>query len=376
MCNPIRVLLISGSYPQIKCGVGDYTAQLARALGRRGDVEVCVVTDADAQFSPDLDHNVQLFPVIHGWKFTEISAILRKIISWRPDVVHMQFGSRKYRLKTLPWLMPAFLRMKKQCVIQTWHEWPNDLPRFIRNLPNALVRGGLVVVKPEIEATMSPWYRRLIRKKYFRYIPNASAIPQIYLNGLERSLVHNQLAPGMNRIVAFFGFANPRKGLENIFEIIDPETNLLVLICELDSSNSYHRRLLARINSKPWRGNVVVTGYLPPEKVGRILAAADAVALPFPDGGGVWSTSAHAAVAQGTFVLVTSHTRNGYDPTENVYYAHPGDHDEMRAAMRTYNGRRVNPKVAVSDQWDKIAEAHVSLYRDSLLHADSNMNDA
>jgi glycosyltransferase involved in cell wall biosynthesis len=372
----IRVLLISGSYPTIKCGVGDYTAQLARALARRDDTEVCVLTDADARSSPDLDQGVQLFSVIHGWKFTEASSIIRKVIDWRPDVVHMQFGSSRYHLKILPWLMPVLLRFQKLTVVQTWHEWPEDPLRFLRNLPNALARGGLVVVKPEIDVAMSQWYRRLIQHKCFRFIPNASAIPQVCLTDDERALVRGRFTLGADKLVAFFGFANSRKGVEDIFKIVDPKSNFLVLVCELDSSDSYHRLLLDQINSEPWRGKVMVTGFLPPEEVGCILAAADAVVLPFPNGGGGWSTSTSAAVAQGTFVLVTSNSKYGYDPEENIYYAHPRNYEEMREAMELYTGRRVMPKTMLSDQWDKIADAHVVLYREVLVVSRSKKKGA
>ena len=366
MPDRIRVLLISGSYPPIRCGVGDYTAHLATALGRRGDTVVSVVTDTDARRAHHLDRDIQLFPVINGWKFAEVSAILRKIMDWRPDVVHMQFGSSRYHRKILPWLMPALLSFRRRTVVQTWHEWPEDPLRILRNLPNALVPGGLAVVKPEIKVAMSPWYRRLIGHKYFRFIPNASAIPQICLSSLERSVVHDEFAHGTDNLIVFFGFANPRKGIENIFDIVDPRSNSLVLVCELEPSNPYHRMLLDQINSEPWRGKVTVTGYLPREDVGRILAAADAVILPFPDGGGGWSTSTHAAVAQGTFVLVTSHDRHGYDAEENVYYARPGNYKEMRDAMRLYAGQRVERRTTLSCQWDKIADAHMTLYRDIL----------
>jgi len=194
------------------------------------------------------------------------------------------------------------------------------------------------------------------------------------LNSLERAVVHDQFAQGADNLIVFFGFANPRKGIANLFEIIDPRLNSLVLACELEPSNPYHRMLLDRINSEPWRGKVVVTGFLPPEEVGRILAAADAVALPFPDGGGEWSTSTHAAIAQGTFVLVTSHDKQGYDAAENVFYARPGNYEEMREAMRLYAGQRVEPRTTLSCQWDKIADAHMTLYRDILVPARSERN--
>jgi hypothetical protein len=44
----MRILLISGSLPPMRCGVGDYTASLATALGRCDDTAVAVLTDTAA----------------------------------------------------------------------------------------------------------------------------------------------------------------------------------------------------------------------------------------------------------------------------------------------------------------------------------------
>ena len=172
-------------------------------------------------------------------------------------------------------------------------------------------------------------------------------------------------------LVAFFGFANRRKGVEVLFEIADPDEVRLVLICDLDPWDSYHRTLLKRITSDPWRGRVSVTGFLAPSDAARLLAASDAVVLPFPNGGGVWSTSAQAAIIQGTFTLVTSLDRNGYDPTENVYYAHPSAIGEMRDALKSHVGRRKHVEAGHQRLlWDAIARQHVDMYRSLLAKTD------
>ena len=367
----MRVLLIAGSYPPMKCGSGDYTAQLAGALGKRQDIKVAVLTSvaADAKHATP---NVEVFPVIQGWKISDISRIFKIIRDWHPNIVHMQFGSIGYRLKVLPWLFPTLLRLRNLQVVQTWHEYSGDPLRVLRNLPNAVISGGLVVVKPDFKNMMPGWYRWLIRHKQFRYIPNASAIPKIQLSDAERSAIHSRFAAAPDSLVSFFGFANPRKGVEAVFDIADPKRNSLALICELNPLNPYHKLLLERINHGPWTGKVTVTGFLPPDEVARILAAADAVVLPFPDGVGVWSTSAQAAMFQGTFVLATSRERHGYDSAENVYYANPGDIADMQQALFSYIGRK-NDSVKNYADWDLIAGAHIQLYSDVLNGAQQRM---
>jgi glycosyltransferase involved in cell wall biosynthesis len=116
-----------------------------------------------------------------------------------------------------------------------------------------------------------------------------------------------------------------------------------------------------------WAGKVTVTGFLPTEDVGRILAMADAVALPFRNGGGRWNTSVHSALVQGTFVLTTSYEQHGYFPSENIYYGRPGDVADMRQALRLYLGHR-NNEAAVNQYitWESIADRHKALYQNLL----------
>ena len=143
----------------------------------------------------------------------------------------------------------------------------------------------------------------------------------------------------------------------------DPGRHHLVFICDLNSADAYQKTILDLIDREPWEGRVTVTGFLPAEDVGRILAAADAVVLPFGNGGGMWNTSIRAALKQGTFVLTTAREQHGYDSTENVYYARPDDVADMRDGLRTFMGhRRTNDVKEPASEWESIASAHIGLF--------------
>src|SRR4029077_4119146 len=123
------------------------------------------------------------------------------------------------------------------------------------------------------------------------------------------------------------------------------------------------KSILDQAECEPWAGRVTITGYLPAEEAGRILAAADAVLLPFRDGGGMWNTSIRAAISQGTFVLTTSREQQGYNSIDNAYYARPDDVADMRNALHKYIGTRNDTtSIGLHRNWDSIAQAHVALY--------------
>src|ERR1700733_10933458 len=102
----MRILLISGSLPPMKCGVGDYTASLARALGRCKNTSVAVLTDVAAPpVPPDLEFEV--FPIADGWRMLDVFLIASTARRWRPDIVHVQYPTQGYGRRFLPWLLPT-----------------------------------------------------------------------------------------------------------------------------------------------------------------------------------------------------------------------------------------------------------------------------
>jgi glycosyltransferase involved in cell wall biosynthesis len=356
----MRILLISGSLPPMKCGVGDYTANLATALDRRDDTSVAILTDVAANPVPP-NFTFEVFPIADGWRMADVSRIAKMAHRWRPDLVHIQYPTQGYGQSYLPWLLPTLFSLMNVPIVQTWHEY--HMERLRRNLLNAILGGGLITVRPNYRETMPNWYRWLIRRKRFDFIASASAIPRIRLGEEERLAIRSEFALPPTRVVVNFGFAYPSKRIEQLFEIADPSHDHLVLICDLNPDDEYHRVILDRANQEPWLGKVTITGFLSAERVGRILAAADAVVLPFRDGGGIWNTSIHAAVTQGAFVLTTSREDHGYDASGNVYYARPDDVAEMRDALRNYGGsRRPDVDEDPVSEWEAIADAHRAFY--------------
>src|SRR5947207_2886130 len=101
----IKVLLVTGSYPPMRCGVGDYTAGLARALRDSGKARVAVLIGEDGEE----DAGIEMIR-IRGWSLRNALGALRAVVKWKPDVVHLQFPTQGYRSHWLPWILPLLLR--------------------------------------------------------------------------------------------------------------------------------------------------------------------------------------------------------------------------------------------------------------------------
>ena len=345
----------------MKCGVGDYTKFLADALGEHSDASVAVLTDERARLQPQSPY-FQVFPVARGWKLSDMAAIMKTIRHFNPDIVHIQFPTQGYGRKILPWLLPIFLASLKIPIVQTWHEY-YPMAGFM-NIPNAIVAGGLVGVRPNYMEKMPSWFRWLNRKKRFRYIPNASPLPSVSLNEEERTVLRSRYVGQSKAFIAYFGFVYPEKNIEALFEICDSRLHQLVLVCDLNPADRYHNAILQKVHIEPWKQSVVVTGFLPADEAARILAAADVVILPFRSGGGSWNTSLLGAISQGTFVLTTSRDDRGYNPSQNVYFAQPGNIEEMKYALVKYIGNRtINRSQDYKKGWDTISNEHLDFYK-------------
>lgn len=341
----------------MQCGVGDYTALLAEALGGAG-ATVAVLTSRPGS-APVA--GVEVFPVADRWTFAEARTVIAAIRAWKPEVVHFQFPTQGYAYRYMPFLLPLALRALRFRIVETWHEYQSAfMPRYVAN---ALIDFGIVVVRPRYLENMSGWFRWMLRRKLLRFIPNASPIRTVLLSQDERARVRDDYGVGDGeRLIVSFGFVYAAKGVDLLFEILDPGRDRLIIASDLDASNPYQKSILERLGSDPWRGHAVAAGFLRPGELARLLAAADAVVLPFREGGGGWNTSIHAVLAQGTFLLTTSAERNGYDEPTNVYYARPLDVAEMRGALATHGGRRCVPSIDVDEEWRSIARQHLEVY--------------
>jgi glycosyltransferase involved in cell wall biosynthesis len=308
-----------------------------------------------------MEERVQIISVARGWRFTEFGKVVRALREWRPDIIHVQYPTLGYGNSWMPYFLPLVLGCLGSRVVQTWHEPPT---RF-RFFPNALTKDVLIGVEPDFLRVIGRRYRWLMRRKQAHHIPVASNIPRVEMTEPERLALRLRYAGKGRKMIANFGFIYPSKGVEDLLEIADPVRDTLVFVTGLDAGNNpYHRMLLELINRSDWAGKVVFTGFLSPDDVARALGAADAAIFPFRDGVATRNASFLAAKAQGVFALTTSQTKQGYDGTQNVFYARPRDNAAMKLALDRYLGTRIEPMLDKSSDWTDVALRHVAIYRE------------
>lgn len=332
------------------------------ALASSRQVHVAILTSV-ACANDGVHEGIEMFPVINTWRFTEALKVVKVIRSWAPDIVHIQYPTQGYGGGLLPWFLPMIAFLLGKRVVQTWHEghiWRHALQLLLK----AVIPSRLVVVRPQYKEGLLPLFRWALSRKKFLFIRNASSMPRALLDKRESSQLRAKYLKEQKRLIVYFGFVYPNKGVELLFEIANPASDRIVIAGGTAKAGEYGKMILEKASAGPWQGKVTVTGFLPSREVAELLTVADAVILPFRAGGGEWNTSIHAAVLQGSFVISTSLSRNGYDQRHNVFYAKVDNVQEMRSALEIYAGtRREYAEDIDRDEWEQIALEHGSLYK-------------
>jgi glycosyltransferase involved in cell wall biosynthesis len=356
----MRVLLISGSYPPMRCGVGDYTHRLATALAGIEGNDVAVLTSEAARLHADMPLPVRVFPAIKRWGAGDLVAAVRILREWRPDVVHVQYPTQGYGSGALPLWLPLVAWVLGARVVQTWHE-PYGLLQTPQLLLKLAVPGRVVVVRHGYIDLLPRWLRPLVRLARPQFITNASAIPRARLTVEQRVTLRARYLRGQSRLLVFFGFLYRHKGVDLLFDVADPAVDQIIIAGDTDHLD-YKRELETRVDSTPWAGKATFTGFLSADDAAALLSVADAVVLPFRgNGGGEWNTSLHGAIDNDAYVVTTSRSRRGLDAATQVYYTGIDAVEEMREALRRIpTTRRQRP--ATVDAWSDIAAAHMGIY--------------
>lgn len=316
------LLVISGTWPPIRCGVGDYTACLCRVLAQSG-VKVKVLTSSQADADAVRLDGLEVKPLIRRWSTEMLAQVRGEAAVLRPDLVLFQWPTALYGRSLAVNLLPQRLRrwFPDLPLVTTLHELRYFRPwtRW-RALPALRHSRRIILVDPadlEVAARLHPPCRTRCL-----HIPIGSNLPAVGRE-FDREAVRKALGLGPDDFAAaFFGFANPPKGLELLLAALaglrpkHRELKLL-LLSELSDRDPYQRRLLRQLAASGLAAITLRPGYAPAAQTAERLACADCAVLPFRDGVSQKRGSLLACLAQGLPVIATAPGRGAQGPFQN-----------------------------------------------------------
>lgn len=398
---PIKVTLISGEYPPMRGGVGDYTALLADSLRRCG-VEVTVLTSRRAERA-NIPGDPAVAPVVTDWGIGLGQVVANHLRRASPDLVHIQYQTGAYDMQLGINLLPWRLRLVRHRarIVVTFHDLkePYLLPKIgpARHLATHLIGAGadaVIVTNPEDFVRLSdpanPSRTRLaFGRRPLRAIPIGSNIPAEPPHGYDRAEWRNRLgARDGDLVVGFFGFLTPSKGIDSLVDAFielarrgAPVRLLMIGAMAGDGYNvdrQYEHQVRQRLDSPEARGRVGWTGFVQAADVAAHLRACDVCVLPFRDGASLRHGTLMAALGQ-NLPIITTYPRSARAidgvPSlvneENVLLVPADDPTSLARAIERLSGDCAlreklgagAARLAAAFDWNHIARQTIDLYQ-------------
>jgi len=299
-----KILLISGSLPPIKCGVGYYTHRLINELN---SVQLAIISTQGVKH----DFSYPLYTV-PDWKIRRLPKLLQLIKVLSPSVVHIQYPTVGYQRHLGINLLPLLLRLlnHKSSLIITLHEYHESrlLGKF-RNFLTVFPADKIIVSNIADKKTLPNWISK--KTKIIPIGSNLTKVPRnkkIYIDVIRRAKLNTK-----TRVLFYFGFAFPNKGLESLLEAMkEPYLSKwqLLLLTSLDRNDRYHKKLKATIEGVNKYGiRIGVTGFLSDKIVSAVLQEGEYFILPSPKPLTAKSGTAIAAI-QHNLVLIAKRSES------------------------------------------------------------------
>lgn len=394
----MRILFVTGEYPAMQGGVGDYTRRLSQALGELG-ADVHVLTHVDAGGDHLRAPSAAYEPTVHarmmatGWSLWGYT--LSAIAQLRPDVVHIQYQSAAYDLHVAVNLLPGRLRLLqgRPHMLTTFHDlrFPYLFPKagpLRHQAVLALARSSdaCVVTNPADwvglqDAGLGP---------KLQPIPIGSNIRCEPPPGYDRDQQRAKWGADCDSwLLGYFGFLNAGKGGETLIRCLAElvraghPARLLMVGGKIGASDPTNLAYLAKVEGLiaelGLADRVQWTGFTGSDEVSANLLATDCAVLPYREGASLRHGSLMAACAHGLPIVSTEvpasvRSAPGVFPLpvngESALLTQPDDPVALAAAVMrvmTEPGSRARLAAASANlarafSWDVIAQRHLELY--------------
>ena len=320
----MRIGIITGEYPPMQGGVGDYSRELARAMVTLGH-QVFVLTSTHAT-SDTGDRGITVQASVAKWgrwgKGDKNPRGERQAIEWvrrhQLDVVIIQYQAAAYQMHAAANDLPRTLSSLVP-VITTFHDLlvPYLFPKagFLRKrivYQMARHSQGVIVTNLADEKELND----VGNMPPIRRIPIGSNIavnPPPNYNRMDwREKLH---IPPEVFLVGYFGFINATKGVDTLAHAIrilmekDLPVELLIIGGQAGASDKTNIQQLDAaeqlLGGLGINRRVHWTGFVESEAVSANLLACDVIALPFKDGVSFRRGTLMAALAHGCPIVTT-----------------------------------------------------------------------
>jgi glycosyltransferase involved in cell wall biosynthesis len=308
----MRLGLVTGEFPPLPGGVGDFTRELALALAALG-AEVHILTDSRCTgLQPS---TFSLHPSFRRWSFPALFQIRSLAQRLRLEVLNIQYQAAAYGLGAPIHFLPDLAGVP---TVVTFHDLriPYLFPKagpLRKWAVTHLARSarGAIATDPADAAELQ---RRGVAG--VAHIPIGSNIAVAPPPDFDRARWRAQLSVGPHEfLLGYFGFLNHSKGGDTLISALATlverraPVKLALIGGQTGASDPTDAACSAEVDRQIARrgleNRIVRTGFISAPEVSAHLLACDAVALPYRDGVSLRRGSLMAALAHGCAIIST-----------------------------------------------------------------------
>lgn len=294
--DKLYILVISGTYPRVKCGVGDHVEKLIEKL-LLNNIDARLLTSSD----PLIKKEKYIYPLIEKWNIIGLLKVLFFIKKNRPQLINLHIPTLRYRATlSLMGLLPFFCKLffNNIPIVVTLHDFSisrHYLKIFF--LPFILFPDIILVTNKSDENDLKnrfPFLKNKIKKIYMGPTVEDTEIPDNKRRDMHRRVHY---AKG-DRFIVTFGLIKPDRHLEIIIKAFrklrEKDKSLKLLIIGDIPKTAYKEYMNDLINLCRISGlqnNIFWLGFCSPQEISFYLSESDLSILCYERGASFRRTS-------------------------------------------------------------------------------------
>jgi glycosyltransferase involved in cell wall biosynthesis len=357
--------MITGSFPNELCGVGDYTERLSRELAKLG-IDVYLLTTDRPEIKDGGYGAVNVEKVIKSWRLHNLLVLIRHLKAIQPDLIHIQYPTRGYRWHLLVNFLPlvCIFMLPRIPRIVTIHEF--TIAHWLRKV-------GMVFLLLFSTKISFPDHReKAAVLRWFPWLRNQCMVIPIGSNIEPRSYCAIGQELMEKPCLVYFGFSTRSKDITTLihaFQVLLSES----VQCKLLMITQLPKKDMDWIKQLGLEHAITVTGYCPPDEVSNYLKNTMICVLPFTDGVSMRRGTFIAALQHGLPVVTTfgKEVPDVLKNWENVILTPVGDSQAMsQAILKLIHNHDLINKISVNARklgeyfsWERIGQLHEALYQ-------------
>jgi len=356
----MNILFISGSYPPIKCGVGDYSYNLVLNLSSKREIEKLIILHSSERYNFEKSNKIKHL-IINNWYFLPFYKILKIIKGEKIDVIHIQYPSLVYKYSLSLHIFSLIIKLCLRInIVITFHEFSQThILRKIAEIFFIPLSDYLIFTNLYEQNYVSRIYKNVLNKSCV--IKIGSNIPENQNENIVKEI-----------IICFFGLIRPNKGLEEFIE--------LVRLASLKSYNVYKFVIIGSPQSKTQKYYIQMREFtkslpviwktnLSPEEVSKELSKIKFAYLLYPDGVSERRSSFFACLSHNILVFTNKGKQTPDDLSDKVVFVNSTE--EVLDKIKFYNNNPNEYEKVIKKakeyikefSWSTIAESHINLYK-------------